>query len=361
MPPDPPRVLVADDDVSDLLLFRRLLRDTPFAVDTVRSGGQAVAALAARAYAAVITDDERLPDMAGAALLAEAARAHPTALRVLLARSERTSALADAARDGRYQLIIRPFFAQPLTATLARHAVELESSSGRADDTLRTGPTVVEAKAPAGEADADTPAPGRLAHRRLLLTMAELAEAKAGYSSGHGARVSALAGVLGREAGLTGADLEALEDAALIHDVGELSIDPAMLQAERLLDAQERKAVARHAEASHQIARRAGLAPAVLLAVRHHHEHPDGSGYPDGLKGPAIPLAARAIAIADTWDALATDRPYRAAVPLGDCVRMFADLAPSQLDRDLVEIFRSKKLYDLIDWSDPPRPGIKLL
>src|SRR5262245_14565126 len=125
-----PRALIVDDDVSSLLVLRRLLRETPYLVDTVRSASQALTALAAREYAAVVSDDERLPARNGAALLAEVAKLRPRALRVLLARPERTVALADLARNGRFQLIERPFYAKPLVATLLRHATDLASASG---------------------------------------------------------------------------------------------------------------------------------------------------------------------------------------------------------------------------------------
>jgi response regulator RpfG family c-di-GMP phosphodiesterase len=359
---------VVDDEVSDLLLLRRLLRDTVFTVDTVRSAGQALQMLGERDYAVVITDDERLSDMPGPLLLAEVGRTRPAALRVLLAGPERAGALAEGARVGAYQLIERPFFAQPLLATLARHAKDVAAQTARdaasareaakrvEDDTQRTGPPI-----PEPEAEPTVPAPGRIAARRVLLTLAELAEAKAGYSSGHGARVSALAGVLAREAGVAADEIESVEDAALIHDVGEMAIDADVLRQARALDEKELRAVRRHVESSHQITRRAGLAPSVLAAVRHHHEHPDGSGYPDKLRGDAIPLGARIVAVADTWDALATDRPYRRAAPLAECVRIFSSLGGTQLDAALAELFVKKKLYELIDWSDPPRPGIKLL
>src|SRR4051794_34090976 len=108
-----PRVLIADDDVSDLLVLRRLLRDTPYSVDTVRSASQAMMALGQREYAAVVADDERLPDMPGASLLYEVERVQKGALRILLSRPERTGALLPAAQQAHYQLIARPFFAQP--------------------------------------------------------------------------------------------------------------------------------------------------------------------------------------------------------------------------------------------------------
>jgi response regulator RpfG family c-di-GMP phosphodiesterase len=358
------RVLIADDDVSDLLVLRRLLRDTPYSVDTVRSASQALMALAQREYAAIVADDERLPDMPGAMLLDEAMRVQKAALRILLCRSERAPALLPAAQEAHYQLITRPFFAKPLTASLVEHAARWLMPETKREDTQRTvNPYINEnsdVPEPKTTPDHVSP-PGRMAQRRVWLTMVELVEAKAGHSSGHGARVSALAGVLGRELGVSDADLEVIEDAALVHDVGELAIDAHLLREPRRFSLEEEREMRRHVTSSQQIARRAGLADPVLAAIRHHHERWDGRGHPDALSGEAIPLAARIIAAADIWDALATDRPYRAAVPLDGCVKTFRECAGAELDAKLVDLYLDKKLYELIDWSDPPRPGVKLI
>jgi putative two-component system response regulator len=366
MAPPPPRVLIADDDVSGLLVLRRLLRDTPYIVDAVRSASQALQAFAQHEYAAVVADDERLPDMPGASLLAEVERLQRSALRILLARQERFPALAQGAQDARYQLIARPFFAKPLVTSLTQHAVRWQSQSApNREDTQRTVvpvfPSEPEPKKPEQPDGPTAPVPGRIGYRRVLLTLAELAEAKSGHASGHGARVSALAAVLAQEAGLAGEALESVEDAALVHDVGELSLDPSLLQQRRVLTDAERFGVRYHVTSSWQIVRRAGLPPAALEAVRLHHERWDGAGHPDGVAGEAIPIGARIIAVADTWDALATDRPYRRAVALDHCVAEFEELAGTQLDPQLVRHYLDKKIYELIDWSDPPRPGVKLL
>jgi putative two-component system response regulator len=350
-----PRVLIADDDVSDLLVLRRLLRDTPYTVDTVRSASQAVLSLGQHEYAAVVADDERLPDMPGAMLLSEVERVQKPALRILLARSERAPALLPAAEEARYQLIARPFFAKPLVASLVEHAARWLAPAERRDDTQRTVNPFIDAKPDdAPETAAHVPAPGRLSQRRALLAMVELVEAKSGHNPGHGARVSALGGVIARELGLGDADLETVEDAALVHDVGELALDAALLMQPRRLDAAERAELARHVDSSHRIARRAGLSDAALAAISHHHDRWDAGGE-------AIPLPARVLAAADIWDALAVDRPWRRALPLARCVETFRSLAGAELDPQIVSLYLERKLYELIDWSDPPRPGVKLL
>src|SRR5213078_2351878 len=102
-------------------LLRRLCQDTPYHVDAARSAGLAMRTLAYRRYAAVLTDDERLPGMSGAELLAEIERRQPHVLRLLLARNERRKNLAAGAKAGRYRLFIRPLFASHVHAALMQH------------------------------------------------------------------------------------------------------------------------------------------------------------------------------------------------------------------------------------------------
>lgn len=195
-----------------------------------------------------------------------------------------------------------------------------------------------------------------LVRRRMLVTMAELVEARLDAALGHAVRVCTLAGQLAREAGMKPASVELVEDAAIAHDLGELGIDPAVSQLRRRLTPRELSAMRKHAQASQRIAHRAGLSLPALAGVRHHHERWDGKGYPDGLRGGSIPLAARLIAIADTWDAVASGRPYRPAATLLGCIRDLSSLAASQLDPALVQLFLDRKVYENLDYSEPRAP-----
>jgi HD-GYP domain-containing protein (c-di-GMP phosphodiesterase class II) len=192
-----------------------------------------------------------------------------------------------------------------------------------------------------------------LVRRRMLVTMAELVEARVGGAVGHSVRVCTLAGALAREAGMKAASVDLVEDAALAHDLGELGIDPPVGQLRRRLTPREVAVMRRHAEASQRIAHRGGLALPALQGVRHHHERWDGQGYPDKLRGGSIPLIARLIAVADTWDALASGRPYRPASSLRGCIMDLAQLSGAQLDPALVRLFLDRKVYETLDYSEP--------
>jgi len=177
-------------------------------------------------------------------------------------------------------------------------------------------------------------------HRELLDYTVKQIEARDPYTSGHSRRVAEYARVLAVEAGLSAAEAEDVSTAGLLHDVGKVYHEfGALLQKEGRLTPDERELLQSHPIRSAElIATISKLRGTVELAVRHHHENYDGSGYPDGLKGEGIPIGSRIIMIADTLDAMTTDRPYRAALKLDRVVEEFRRYAGRQFDPRLAEI-----------------------
>jgi HD-GYP domain-containing protein (c-di-GMP phosphodiesterase class II) len=338
--------------VDDILVLRRLLRDTSYRVDPATSATQALRAITMHAYNAVIADDDALQGIAGAKLLSSVEELQPTALRVLIAGRERRPKLANAALQKKYQLFVRPYFAAPVRDALLAHERSKVASGPRHDGGRRDPQgAVATGAAILPELEDDTKpytlvSGGAVVRRRLLLTMAEVAEGGVGSGAGHAARVSTLATALGRAIGLQPADLDALDEAALLHDVGELGPQMALLKARRRLTPTELRAVHAHPADSAQVAERCGLPKPAVAAVRHHHERWDGKGYPEGLSRSAIPVLARILAVADTWDAMCSERPYRERMPQAQCARALRLAAGAQLDPALVELFLARKLYE---------------
>jgi putative nucleotidyltransferase with HDIG domain len=154
------------------------------------------------------------------------------------------------------------------------------------------------------------------ARRTHLATIAALSrslEAKDTYTGGHTERVAEVAVALARRLGFDGADLDAIEIGALLHDVGKIGIPEGILHKPGPLDADEWTVMKRHPVVSEFILSGADLPRIVLQIARSSHERIDGLGYPDGLGGDTIPLPARIVLVADAYDALTSDRPYRAA------------------------------------------------
>jgi putative nucleotidyltransferase with HDIG domain len=136
-------------------------------------------------------------------------------------------------------------------------------------------------------------------------------DARDTYTAGHSRRVAAASMVIARELGLSGAELEIVDQAALLHDIGKIGVPDAVLLKEGPLTAAEWVVMRSHPEEGARIIERLGYLDEVVPGIRHHHERMDGRGYPDGLLGDEIPLAARIIHVADSLDAMTTKRLYR--------------------------------------------------
>jgi len=144
---------------------------------------------------------------------------------------------------------------------------------------------------------------------------------------------------IARKLGFGKEELDDLEIACFFHDVGKLKIPDAILQKEGKLDAAEFRVMKRHPEYGAEILGHATFLGKYVATVRHHHEWYDGSGYPDGLKGDLIPLFAAIISLADAYDAMTSDRPYRRALLDWEAKQELAKFSGRQFRPELVGIF----------------------
>jgi HD-GYP domain-containing protein (c-di-GMP phosphodiesterase class II) len=177
-------------------------------------------------------------------------------------------------------------------------------------------------------------------NQELLELMVAAIEARDPYTSGHSRRVANMARVIGRAMGLRQREIDRIVVAALLHDVGKIhEVFGPILSKPGKLTTEESAIMRTHPIKSEELVRNVSSLSDILPLIRHHHENWDGSGYPDGLFGAAIPLGSRIIMFADTIDAMTTDRPYRSA------------LGESAVRKEL-EKFRGKqfdpKIYDTL-------------
>ena len=148
----------------------------------------------------------------------------------------------------------------------------------------------------------------------------------------HNLRVARLCIHMGRQLSMSAHELRVLARAGLMHDIGKLGIPEDVLGKHSPLDAAEWSLVRTHPELGLSLLDRAGRSSREVLAVLYHHERLDGSGYPYGLVGDAIPIEARIVAVADTYDALTSDRPYRNACSDAEARRVLVEEAGARLD-----------------------------
>ena len=184
----------------------------------------------------------------------------------------------------------------------------------------------------------------KAANRQALFGLAEAIEAKDPYTKGHCGRVAAYSLVLARAAGYPVDGLETLEFGAFLHDIGKIGIRDAVLLKPGPLDDAEWVHMREHPVKGYEIASKIEMLKPIMAAVRNHHERWDGSGYPDSMAAENIPLVARIVAIADAYDAMSTDRPYKKALSLEECEAVLRKTAGKMYDPELVEVFVGRHL-----------------
>jgi putative nucleotidyltransferase with HDIG domain len=180
---------------------------------------------------------------------------------------------------------------------------------------------------------------GAVHARDFLEVLAETIESKDPSIHGHSRRVSFYANALAVRAGVSDADRQRVRIGAFLHDLGKVGVPSDLLLREGALSASERRIVQQHPVIGERLVKPLGLNASLVHAIRHHHEWWDGRGYPDRLAGEAIPYAARIVSIADAYDAMTADRPYRRALSRDVVLDELLAGAGVQFDPDLAREF----------------------
>ena len=181
-----------------------------------------------------------------------------------------------------------------------------------------------------------------------IRAMAQAIDAKDPYTRGHSMRVNRYSVIVAKELGLTGAQLREIHVSSLMHDVGKIGINDAILQKPGKLTDEEFEVMKTHTVLGANIIAPIRQMKRIIPGLRWHHERMGGQGYPDGLSGDQIPLMARIIAIADTFDAITTHRPYQKAMPFDAALEVLQRLKGVALDAKIVEAFFSAYAKGLI-------------
>jgi putative nucleotidyltransferase with HDIG domain len=172
-----------------------------------------------------------------------------------------------------------------------------------------------------------------------MTTLADTIDLRDPYTAGHSKRVAAYSKLLAEDLGLTMLEVERIEAGALMHDIGKVGVPDAVLFKPGPLDAEERMLIRGHPVIGAGILSAVPSMSEIVPCILHHHERVDGHGYPDGLAGDAIPLGARIIAVADAFDAMTTDRPYRRGLAVDAAVEELLRQEGTQFDRRCVLAF----------------------
>jgi len=181
--------------------------------------------------------------------------------------------------------------------------------------------------------------------KNLIITLANVIEAKDKYTDGHTRRVGIISRMIGEKLELSEERINSLETAGIIHDIGKVGVPESILNKPGRLTPEEFEIIKKHSEIGETIIKPLGSLQDCLIPVRHHHEKLNGSGYPDGISGDQINLETRILAVADIFDALFSDRPYRQKMTLPVVKEILKkDVEGGCLDAKVVDI-----LFEMID------------
>ncbi|MGH9202838.1 MAG: response regulator, partial [Vicinamibacterales bacterium] len=285
------RVLVVDDDRGVASLFERLLTREGFVVYVAHDGPSALAAVASHAPDVVLLDI-LMPEMNGFEIYQRLKRESATRLTpvvMVTALSDRENRIRGL-EAGADDFLTKPVDSQELV-TRVRSLVRLKHYTDDLDSAAS-----------------------------IITMLAVMIEARDGFTEGHCHRMANYATALGRRLGLGADDLRTLHRGGFLHDIGMLAIADSVLRKPGPLDPEEYEIVKSHTVVGDGLCGNLRSLQAVRPIVRHHHERLDGSGYPDGLRGDAVPLLAAIVGIVDVYDAITTQRPYQPARPVDQAI-----------------------------------------
>ena len=175
--------------------------------------------------------------------------------------------------------------------------------------------------------------------REIIESFAKVIDIKDSYTQGHSSRVAKYTKMLAEELGYDEDTVEKYYNIALMHDIGKIAIPDSVLNKPGKLTDEEYNIIKSHTERGYDVLKSISLMPEIVVGAEAHHERPDGNGYPNGLKDGEIPRVAQIIAVADTFDAMYSDRPYRKRMNFDKAVSIIKDAAGTQLTSDVVDAF----------------------
>jgi putative two-component system response regulator len=247
--------------------------------------------------------DIKMPGKSGVQLLPEIKAKYPDTAVIMATAVDDTNTAIDCMRKGAYDYITKPFNLEEVSFAVAR-ALERRRLRLENRDYQQHLEQKVEEQAQKI----------RASFFNAITALAYALEAKDVYTSGHSQRVTEISVAIAKHLGLDKENIEKIRLAGLVHDIGKIGVREAVLNKPGSLSDEEFEHVRLHSVTGERILKPIVDDGEILKAVRHHHERYDGTGYPDGLKGEQIPQLARIIAVADTFDAMTSERPYRKAL-----------------------------------------------
>ncbi len=335
MPAD--RVLIVDDEEAIREIVSSMLTAAHYKCSQAGSGLQALALLESGEEFELMLSDLMMADLDGIGLLERTKERFPDLPVVMVTAVHDVSVALAAIRNGAYDYLLKPFEREQLLATVRRalenRRLKLENRAYQTNlESLVTAKTEQLRKAI-----------GTL-ERSYDITLEALGDAldlKDAETEGHSKRVTAFTIAIARAIGLSSDQIRVIARGAFLHDIGKMAIPDAILRKPGALTSDEVVIMREHCYRGYQMLRKIPFLAEAAEIVYSHQERFDGTGYPRGLKGEGIPLGARLFSVADTLDAITSNRPYRPAQTLDAAMTEIQKWSGRQFDPEVVKVFIS--------------------
>jgi len=337
-----PSIFVVDDEPQIVTLLARILEREGHAVRKFESAQAALDALAAERPVLIVTD-LMMPGMSGAELVSRARQEIPGIAAIVTSGFASVDNVRDAMRAGANDFIGKPFSVTDIRDVVARVLAGGAPVPPAADDEAAAG-IAPRAPEPAVAETLVLLAAAESAYIASLCDVVSATEDRCPWFARHSERVRELSVALGRHLGLPQADLDVLDTAARLLDIGRVETPDELLDKPSRPSSGEWAVLRRHAVRGSEVLRPVGRLRQVQPLIRHHHENWDGSGYPDGLVGDDIPLLASIVRIADSYAALTSPRAWRPAMENDAAVREIVGLAGRHFHPQLAAAFAEMRL-----------------
>ena len=328
------RILVVDDENHVRTMVGSTLERNGHSIKLASSGREALEALSKDTYDLVLTDIV-MQDVNGIALLERVHSQHPNLPVVMVTAIHDISVAIDSMRRGAYDYLLKPFERDHLMNTVDRalkHRQVLEESHNyqqSLEQMVRARTEMLRHAMEDLEHSYDV----------TLEALGDALDLKDSETEGHSKRVTAYTIMLARAMGVPPAEIKVIARGAFLHDVGKMAIPDEILRKPGKLTPEEQEIMRQHCARGYHMLRKIPFLAGAAEIVFCHQEHFDGSGYPSGLRGQEIPLGARIFAVADTLDAITSDRPYRKAKSFDAAREEILRCSGTQFDPGVVEVF----------------------
>lgn len=334
------RILIVDDEEIICHVLERRLTKEGYLCITAQNGKEALTHFYKNSFSLIISDI-KMPEMTGIELLQKVKAIDPRMKMIMVTAYPEIDLAVNAMRQGAYDFIIKPADLDLIVMSVKkaldskRLEEEIEAYHNRLEE------LVEERTAKLQQAYRFL----KKSHLDSVKVLAEAIDAKDPYTRGHSDRVKRMSLAIAKKMGFQEERLENLEYGALLHDIGKIGIKDEILQKQGPLSDGEYEYIREHPLIGVKIIEGVEFFKDKIPMIRHHHEHYDGNGYPDGLAGSAIPLEARIISLPDAYDAMTSARPHRGVMPLQDVLDELERFKGQQFDPEVLEIFLREKIY----------------